>query len=108
VYATRWSTRWNGATAQLGGDWGKALIGQGRLTVAMALDYARRPELPIGDVVFTAALASVLLTEFAAARLVRAALLPIVEPLRDLAHRLPWLEAGTGGASDRRGGPGDR
>lgn len=93
VYATRWSTRWNGATAQLGGDWGKALIGQGRLTVAMALDYARRPELPIGDVVFTAALASVLLTEFAAARLVRAALLPIVEPLRDLAHRLPWLDA---------------
>jgi hypothetical protein len=98
VYATRWSTRWNGATAQLGGDWGKALIGQGRLTVAMALDYARRPELPIGDVVFTAALASVLLTEFAAARLVRAALLPIVEPLRDLAHRLPWLEGDSDGA----------
>jgi hypothetical protein len=92
VYATRWSTRWNGATGQLGHDWGKALIGQGRLTVAMALDYARRPELPIGDVVFTAALASVLLTEFAAARLVRAALQPIVEPLRDLAHRLPWLD----------------
>lgn len=95
VYATRWSTHWNGATGQLGRDWGKALIGQGRLTVAMALDYARRPELPIGDVVFTAALASVLLTEFAAARLVRAALLPIVEPLRDLAHRLPWLDAET-------------
>ena len=63
------------------------------LTVALALDYARRPVLPIGDVVFTAALASVLLTEFAAARFVRAALLPIVEPLRDLAHRLPWLDA---------------
>jgi Kef-type K+ transport system membrane component KefB len=92
VYATRLSTRVNGATAQLGPDWGKALIGQGRLTVALALDYARRPELPIGDVVFTAALASVLLTEFAAARFVRAALLPIVEPLRDLAHRLPWLD----------------
>jgi hypothetical protein len=48
--------------------------------------------LPIGDVVFTAALASVLLTEFAAARFVRAALAPIVEPLRDLAHRLPWVD----------------
>ncbi len=93
VYATRVSTIWNDATPQLGRDWGKALIGQGRLTVALALDYARRPELPIGDVVFTAALASVLLTEFAAARLVRAALLPIVEPLRDLAQRLPWVDA---------------
>lgn len=93
VWATRALTVWNAATPQLGRDWGKGLIGQGRLTVAMALDYARRPELPIGDVVFTAALASVLLTEFAAARFVRAALVPIVEPLRDLAHRLPWLEA---------------
>lgn len=92
VYATRAATSWNNATPALGRDWGKALIGQGRLTVALALDYARRPELPIGDVVFTAALASVLLTEFAAARLVRAALLPIVEPLRDLAQRLPWLD----------------
>jgi hypothetical protein len=92
VYATRATTAWNNATPQLGRDWGKALIGQGRLTVALALDYARRPELPIGDVVFTAALLSVLLTEFAAARLVRAALLPIVEPLRDLAHRLPWVD----------------
>ncbi len=95
VYATRVATQWNNATPMLGRDWGKALIGQGRLTVALALDYARRPELPIGDVVFTAALASVLLTEFAAARLVRAALLPIVEPLRDFAQRLPWLDADT-------------
>lgn len=92
VYSTRVATVWNKATPQLGQTWGKALIGQGRLTVALALDYARRPELPIGDVVFTAALASVLLTEFAAARLVRAALLPIVEPLRDLAHKLPWVD----------------
>ncbi len=96
VFGTRVTTAWNGATPQLGRDWGKALIGQGRLTVALALDYARRPELPIGDVVFTAALASVLLTEFAAARLVRAALLPIVEPLRDLAQRLPWMDEETG------------
>ena len=101
VYATRATTAWNNATPTLGRDWGKALIGQGRLTVALALDYARRPELPIGDVVFTAALASVLLTEFAAARLVRAALLPIVEPLRDLAQRLPWVDADevTGGGA---------
>lgn len=92
IYTTRIATFWNHATPMLGRDWGRALIGQGRLTVALALDYARRPDLPIGDVVFTAALASVLLTEFAAARLVRAALLPIVEPLRDLAQRLPWVD----------------
>jgi hypothetical protein len=55
VYATRISTVWNDAEPRLGRTWGRALIGQGRLTVALALDYARRPELPIGDVVFTAA-----------------------------------------------------
>ncbi len=104
VYSTRIATAWNDATPQLGKYWGQALIGQGRLTVALALDYARRPELPIGDVVFTAALGSVLLTEFAAARLVRAALLPIVEPLRDLAQRLPWVDETPQPPPD---GPGD-
>jgi hypothetical protein len=105
VYGTRVTTQWNRATPQLGREWGKALIGQGRLTVAMALDYARRPELPIGDVVFTAALASVLLTEFAAARFVSAALAPIMEPLRDLAHKLPWLDEETKAPSDAEAAP---
>lgn len=94
VYAARYTTVWNGAASQLGRDWGKGMIGQGRLTVALALDYARRPELPMGDVVFTVALVSVLMTEFAAARFVRAAMRPLMqplmEPLREIAQAMPW------------------
>ena len=69
-YGTAIATWWNGAQGAVGVDWGRALLGQGRLTLVLALDYARRG-LPHGDVVFTCAAAAVLLTEFAAARLTR-------------------------------------
>lgn len=70
----------NGAEAQVGLDWGRALIGQGRLTIALALDYSRRG-LPHGDVIFTCAAVSVLFTEFFAARFVRSVAAPLVAPL---------------------------
>jgi Kef-type K+ transport system membrane component KefB len=63
-------TWWNGRQGAVGVDWGRALLGQGRLTLVLALDYARRG-LPHGEVVFSCAVAAVLLTEFAAARLAR-------------------------------------
>jgi hypothetical protein len=53
------------------------MIGQGRLTIALALDYSRRGDLPFGDMVFTCAAISVLFTEFYAARFVRRAVRPI-------------------------------
>jgi len=70
LWGTAIATWWNGAQRAVGVDWGRALLGQGRLTLVLALDYARRG-LPHGDVVFTCAAAAVLLTEFAAARLTR-------------------------------------
>jgi Kef-type K+ transport system membrane component KefB len=70
LWGTAIATWWNGAQGVVGVDWGRALLGQGRLTLVLALDYARRG-LPHGDVVFTCAAAAVLLTEFAAARLTR-------------------------------------
>lgn len=73
----------NGATSQVGLDWGRALIGQGRLTIALALDYSRRG-LPYGDVIFTCAAVSVLFTEFFAARFVRSAAAPLLAPLQTL------------------------
>lgn len=73
----------NGAQAQVGLDWGRALIGQGRLTIALALDYSRRG-LPYGDVIFTCAAVSVVFTEFFAARFVRSVAAPLVAPLETL------------------------
>lgn len=73
----------NRAQDRVGLDWGRALIGQGRLTMALALDYSRR-DLPFGDLVFTCAAVSVLFTEFFAARFVRSAAAPLMLPLEQL------------------------
>lgn len=73
----------NGAQGKVGLDWGRALIGQGRLTIALALDYSRRG-LPYGDVIFTCAAVSVLFTEFFAARFVRSVAAPLVAPLETI------------------------
>ncbi|WP_337171944.1 hypothetical protein [Gemmatimonas aurantiaca] len=73
----------NGAQSEVGLDWGRALIGQGRLTIALALDYSRRG-LPYGDVIFTCAAVSVVFTEFFAARFVRSVAAPLVAPLETL------------------------
>ncbi len=73
----------NRAQGDVGLDWGRALMGQGRLTIALALDYSRRG-MPYGDVIFTCAAVSVLFTEFFAARFVRSAAAPLLAPLEQL------------------------
>jgi Kef-type K+ transport system membrane component KefB len=77
VGGARAATWWSGSTAELGHDWGRALLGQGGLAIALALDYLLRAGSLLPNVVFSAAVASVLLTEFAAARLVRWAIAPL-------------------------------
>ncbi|WP_411282291.1 hypothetical protein [Gemmatimonas sp.] len=77
----------NRAQAEVGLDWGRALMGQGRLTFALALDYSRRG-LPYGDLIFTCAAVSVLFTEFFAARFVRSAVDPLLVPLEQLSMTL--------------------
>jgi Kef-type K+ transport system membrane component KefB len=74
VAASRLAARANGALPQLGPHWGRALLGQGRLTLAIGVSYLRQPDTPFNDLVFTAAVASILLTEFFSARLVRSVL----------------------------------
>ncbi len=66
---------------KVGMDWGRALIGQGQLTIALALEYSSRAGLPFGDLVFTCAAVSVLFTEFFAARFVRSAVGPLLLPI---------------------------
>ncbi len=63
-----------GAIPTLGSRWGWGLVGHGGLAVAVALSYRLYDQSAIGDAVFTAALASVLVTDFAGARLVHALL----------------------------------
>lgn len=98
VGVPRAATWWNGALPMLGPRWGRALLGQGGLAVALAFDYLLQHGALLPNVVFTAAVTSVLLTEFAAVRLVRSAMEPVVAPIWSLVrHRA----AG-------RGAPGER
>jgi len=47
----------------LGPGWGRALLGQGGLAIAIGLSYRLHDDLPVPELVFTAALVSVLLTD---------------------------------------------
>lgn len=65
------AARAHGTLDAVGGAWGRALLGHGGLAVAIAFNYQLLPELPYRAVVFTAAIASVLLTDITSPRLVR-------------------------------------
>lgn len=86
-----WSARtgaWvTGQTSVLGKDWGLALIGQGGLALALAVDYVAIESAPLGNIVFTAAIASVLLTDVMSARLVQSVLAPLLGARRVTAER---------------------
>lgn len=71
--AARLATRLSGTGRELGPDWGQALVGQGSLAVAIALNYRIFDSSSLPHLVFTAAIASVLLTDLLSARLVRGA-----------------------------------
>lgn len=67
-----WLGSWtNGALDAFGPRWGLALVGQGGLAIAIALDYSISPAAVLPNLVFTAALCSVLLTDLFSARLAR-------------------------------------
>ncbi|HPF61886.1 MAG TPA: hypothetical protein PLI93_07480 [Gemmatimonadales bacterium] len=65
------AARVNGVIDAFGPRWGLALVGQGGLAIAIALDYSLARSEVMSDLVFTAALASVLLTDLFSARLAR-------------------------------------
>lgn len=89
VGAARIATWASGALPVLGGRWGLALFGQGGLALALALEYLRIEGAAYANVVFTAAVASVLLTDLASARVVRSVLEPLLEPALPAAAPVP-------------------
>lgn len=66
-----------GATPALGHGWGRALLGQGGLAIAIGLSYRLGDDRPFSNIVFSAAVLSVLLTDFSSARLARSVLAPL-------------------------------
>lgn len=63
------AARLNGALPALGAGWGRALLGHGGLAVAIALNYVLHDRSPLANVIFTATLVSVILTDVASARI---------------------------------------
>jgi Kef-type K+ transport system membrane component KefB len=59
-----------GALPVLGPQWGRALLGQGGLALALALSYHQLAGMPLRQVVFSAAIVSILLTDFLSAHMV--------------------------------------
>lgn len=71
--SARLAARVSGMLPALGPDWGRALLGQGALAVAIALNYRTYDDSRLPNVVFTAAIASVLLTDLTSAHFVQSA-----------------------------------
>lgn len=69
VGGARLAARANGVLPVLGGNWGRGLLGQGGFALIIGLNYLQLSELPIGRIVFTAVVISVLLTDLVSARL---------------------------------------
>ena len=79
--AARLAARTNGMLPVLGPAWGRGLLGHGGFSLVLGLDYLRQGSMPSPNVVFTAIVASVLLTDVASARLVRGAIVSSGTPV---------------------------
>jgi hypothetical protein len=86
---TRLVTRANGLLPVLGPDWGRALLGQGGLALAIALNYVYQDGGTLPYFVFTAAIVSVLLTDLISARLVHSVIGPMIVRRRAAAPAAP-------------------
>jgi hypothetical protein len=84
VGGARLVTRMNGMIPVLGPDWGRGLVGQGGLALAIALNYVYQDGGTLPYFVFTASIASVLLTDVMSARLVQSVLAPLIARRRAL------------------------
>lgn len=67
-----------GNISELGAGWGRALLGQGGLAVAIALNYSLLEDAPFAAAVFTAALVSVVISDIGSAHLARSVLGPLM------------------------------
>ncbi len=71
IGGARIAARASGVLDSVGPDWGRALLGQGGLALAIALTYVNQDTLPLPELVFTTAIISVLLTDLSSGRLVQ-------------------------------------
>jgi Kef-type K+ transport system membrane component KefB len=72
IGAARLSARMSGDRALLARDWGRGLISQGTIALAIALSYSLNDNELVPNVVFTAAIISVITTDFFGMRIVNA------------------------------------
>lgn len=73
---SRLATRLNDMLPVFGPDWGRALLGQGGVVIALAVNYLYQDTLALPNVVFSAAIFSVLLTDLASGRFAASVLTP--------------------------------
>lgn len=78
VGGARLAARLTHTLPALGPNWGRALLGQGPLALALGLEFVRMPDPPVPNVLFTATIAAVLLLDVSSAWLIRS-----VEPVAD-------------------------
>jgi hypothetical protein len=76
VGGARLAARLNHLLPALGPRWGRALLGQGGLVIALAVNYLYQGALALPNLVFTIAVVSVLLTGLASGRLASSVLAP--------------------------------
>lgn len=82
----------------LGGRWGWGLMGHGGLAIAIALNYRLYDSSEVAALVFTATLASVLVTDVLSARMVQALVLAAPESgVQEPTSAGATVEPGTGG-----------
>lgn len=96
VGGARLAARANGMLPVVGPDWGRGLVGQGGLALAIALNYVYQDGGTLPYFVFTAAVGSVLFTDLVSARLVESVVAPLIARRRGA--------SGGGGADAVAGG----
>ncbi|HET7565622.1 MAG TPA: hypothetical protein VFJ96_11540 [Gemmatimonadaceae bacterium] len=82
IGAGRLGARAMGVLPVLGPSWGRALLGQGGLALALALNYQQFQGMLLPQIVFTSAIVSILLTDFASAHIVASVVMPLVGRVR--------------------------
>ncbi len=91
----RLAARLNDLLPALGPDWGRALLGQGGLIIALAVNYLYQDTLALPNVVFTTAVISVLLTDFLSGRFAASVIAPVARTIRSRVETV--LPGGLGG-----------
>ena len=110
IGSSRLVARANDALGELGPNWGRALLGQGRVALAIGVNVLHQDDASYRNLIFTAAVASILLTEFFSARLARS-VVPWRETRPDASSSDPdgkVVDAGAPGAAGAVATAGER